>query len=208
MNIQALSLNSNILSLGALLGTTGTQELIDGINQRAGAGNFFGSALDPFSTGFQHFMSEVMTPIYQIQDQLSTAVNQIFKKDEIRAIDSIEELEQGIPPCMMYPIIYYAPVRQMLEEERIDGFGIDPRNLDPEDPYESLLKSGVIENITSDTLNDDCELEFTWTEKTGDPELTIEEQYAISDTRRFIDLFMENDETKHLDFTNYPRLHA
>lgn len=209
MNISSLSLNTNILSLGNLLGSNGSQELIQGINSRAGTVNFFSNLeMDPFRNGFQNFMTQVVAPIREVGMVLQQTANKLFNKDVIRPITSVEELKKGIPPCMVEPIIYYAPIRQMLEEERIDGFGIDPKTLNEEDPYESVLASGYVDEIHSTTLNKEGIVEMSFTEKSTDPELSHDDIDALRDTRKFIDAFMKDKKTAHMDFTNYPSLHA
>ena len=72
MELASLSLNSNLFSLGALLGTSGSADLISSINQRCGAGSFFGSMDDPFRAGYQAFMTSVVEPIRQVQPMHAT----------------------------------------------------------------------------------------------------------------------------------------
>lgn len=207
VQIQELQLNTNLLSLGAILGTSGHQDLIRNINAQSGAGSYFGSMSDPFRTGFQVFMSTVVEPIRQVQNTLLGTANKLLKQDVYRPITNVKELEEGIPPCMQLGVIYYQPIRQMLEEERIDGFGIDPKTLWDEDPYESVINSGRA-IIHSSLLGENGEYDITWTEKSIDPEMTIEEKYALEMTRDFIDEFIEDEDTKHMDFTDFPSLHC
>lgn len=207
MRISELSLSSNILSIGSLLGSSGSQELIQSINHRCGGGSFFGSESDPLRTGFVNFMNTVIEPIRQVRMTMAATVNKLMKADVYRPIDSLKELEAGIPSCMQMGIVYYEPVRQMLEEERIDGFGIDPKTLEDEDPYASLIASGKVE-IHSSLLNDKGEFEIQFTEKSTDPDLSFEEIRALDQTRQFIDQFLNDEITSSLDFTDYPNLHA
>lgn len=207
MILENMSFDSNILSLGSLLGQTGTPAVIQQINESCGGGSFFGSASDPFREGYKNFISKVVQPIQQIGQTVAATAKGMFLPDVIRPINSMKELERGITPAMHLPIIYYAPIRQMLEEERIQGFGIDPANLEDEDPYESVLNSGVVEVHTS-TLNANHAVDVTWTIKTTDPKLTEEEKDAIRETREYIDTFLEDDLTQCLDFTSYPNLHC
>lgn len=207
MNISSLQLNTNILSLGALLGTSGNQSLIDSINARCGGSSFFGSMSDPFRNNFQNFMTTVIQPIREVQQQLTTTSLALKQPDEYRPIESVEDLQKGIPPAMHLGIVYYSPVRKMLEEERIDGFGINPRTLCEGDPFESVLNSGRV-TIHSSLLGKNGEYEVNFTEKTTDPILSETDMDALRRTREFIDQFMHDEETKAVDFTNYPNLHA
>lgn len=207
MNLAALSLNSNLFSLGALLGTSGTQDLISSINQRCGSGSFFGSMDDPFRAGYRAFMNTIVEPIRQVQHTLANTAKALFHKDVYRPIDSRKELEKGIPPCMQLGIIYYPPIRKMLEEESIDGFGIDPKTLRDDDPYQPVLESGYKE-LHSTVTGKNGEFEIVWHEHTDSPELDDKEIDALRRTRDYIDRFIVDDETQCFDFTSFPDFHC
>lgn len=206
MILQEMSLGNNLVSLGAILGTTGSQDLINSINERCGGGSFFNTEADPMREGFQMFMSQVVEPIRQVGITLKNVANKLFRKDEIRPLTCEEDLK-WIPPSMHLPIVYFKPVRQMLEEERIDGFGIDPSTLNEEDPYEDMCKSGVAIIHTS-TLRDDGSYDMVFYESTVDPELSFEEIEAIRDTREYLEEFINDPRTEHYDPTNYPAIHG
>lgn len=201
VQIRELQLNTNILSLGSLLGSSGQQDLINNLNAQCGGGSFFGSINDPFRTGFESFMSTVIEPIRQVQQTLAATANQLLKPDKYRPITSEKDLEGGIPPCMQLGVVYYAPIRQMLEEERIDGFGIDPKTLEDDDPFESVLSSGHVE-IHSDFLGANGEYEVHWQETTTDPSLSTDEIESLRATREYIDNYLNDEETSALDFTD------
>ena len=208
MRISELSLNSNLFDLSNLLGAGScTQDLLQQINRRAGNGSFFGSAEDPFRTGFQTFMQQVVEPIRQAGLILQKTADQLFMKDEYREITSIQELERGIPPCMQYGIVTYQPVRAMLNEDRIDGFGIDPNSLPAEDPFKRICESGKV-TIHSSTVKEDGSYEVNYDWCSADPELTPEQAMALDLTREYIDVFFQGEDTRHLDFTDYPSLHG
>ena len=205
MQIHDLTLDSNIFSVSSLLGTNGSQELLRSINQRSGAGSFFGSLSDPFRDQFNSFMSKVVAPIRKVGEQVSSTATLLFKRDEFRAIDSLAELKKGIPPCMRYPIVYFEPIRNMLNDERIDGFGIDPKSLLPNDPYAHLCENG---RASSDDLNDKGEYTLHFHFTSDDPDLSPEEIMDLKLTRDYIKIFMSDEKTRHLDFTDYPTLHG
>lgn len=205
--LQSMSLNTNLLSLGAILGTSGSSELIAGINQRCGSGSFFGSMEDPFRTGYQAFMTKIVEPIRQVQQTLFSTAKTLFHRDVYRAIDSREELEKGIPPCMQLGIIYYAPMRRMLEEESIDGFGIDVKTLRDDDPFEPVLNSDFAE-VHSSVLRGKGEFDMVHHEYTDSPELDYDQIVALRATREYIDRFIVDDETQCFDFTAFPDLHS
>ncbi len=207
IELQSLSLDTNLLSLGAILGTSGSSELISNINQRCGSGSFFGSMEDPFRTGYQAFMTKIVEPIRHVQQTLFSTAKSLFHKDVYRPIDSRKELEKGIPPCMQLGIVYYAPIRRMLEEESIDGFGIDIKTLREDDPFEPVLNSDYVE-LHSDVLRGKGDFDMFHYEYSDSPELSDEEIVALRKTREYIDRFIVDDETQCFDFTSFPDLHS
>lgn len=207
IELQSLSLDTNLLSLGAILGTSGSAELISNINQRCGSGSFFGSMEDPFRTGYQAFMTKIVEPIRHVQQTLFSTAKSLFHKDVYRPIDSRKELEKGIPPCMQLGIVYYAPIRRMLEEESIDGFGIDIKTLREGDPFEPVLNSDYIE-LHSDVLRGKGDFDMFHYEYSDSPELSDDEIIALRKTREYIDRFIVDDETQCFDFTSFPDLHS
>ncbi len=206
MEVKELSLNSNVLSLGALLGSSGSTDLINSINARCGGASFFSTAADPYRDKFANFMQQIVEPIRLVNRTIAGTVNKLFSRDEYRYIQSREDL-QHIPPCMHLGIVYYQPVREMLEQERIEGFGIDPSQLQAEDPYKDLCESGRCD-IHSTLLDKDGCVDMQWVENTTDPDLSWQEVDMLAETRRYIDEFLKDEETRYYDVTAYPSLHC
>lgn len=205
MNIRELTLDTSILSLGSILGTTGQRDLLQSINSRCGGGAFFGSAADPFREGYRMFMDTVVNPIRNASMVLQNTANALLKPDRIRPIDSVECLREGIPSAMHLPILYHPPVRRLLEEGRIEGFGYEAGWLNEEDPYSNALKSGYVE-LSLDTIGKNGEYEEIFYEDTYNPVLTDSEVDAIRRSREFLDRFFNDPDTKHIDPTAYPYL--
>jgi hypothetical protein len=205
MQLDSLTLNTNLLSISTLLGTTSSQALIDDINARSGATSFFSTVDDPFKSNFQHFMNNVVQPFREVGRLAEATARKVFQRDIIRAIDSEKELKKGIPPCMQMPIIYHPRIRRMLEEERIDGFGINPKDLEPEDIYEATLENGYVDLCN---VGEDGTFVVKHIETNEFPELSYEEAEKIRITREFIDQFIDDETLGVMDFTDYPSLHA
>ena len=207
MQVSTMSLDSSILDLGALLGTGGSESLIRNINQRCGNTAFFGSASDPFREGFNTFMTQIVQPIRDMGRAIEKATNKLFDKDQIRPITCRNDLKH-IPPCMHLPIVYTPAVRKLLEEERIDGFGINPKDLEEEDPYLRSLNSGA--EIHSSTLDKNGEVMITVAlgDKDEDPYFIedLTDRFYVRTAREYIEMFLEDPETKHLDPTDYPNI--
>jgi len=206
MLVQTMPLDNNMYTLGSLLGVHGHQEVLREISQNSG-GSFFGSENDPFRQGFQTFMTTVVEPIRASSNKIATVVTEMVQPDRIKPITSVKELAKGVPPSMWLPIVYYEPIRAMLDDGIIDGFGIDPDKLDKEDPYENACISGAAV-IHSTTIDADGKYDIHYVWDSGDPDLTPEEMLAIRETRRFLDEFLKDERTKYLDPTDYPNLHG
>lgn len=207
MIVEQLSLNDNLLDLGCLLGTAGRQELISSINQQCGGASFFGSEMDPYRSSYATFMNTIVRPLKDARMGLNGIKNTLTNVDAFRSIDSVEKLEQGIPACMRVPILLYKPMRKMLEEDRIDGFGIKASDLPDEDMYGRMIANGTID-IHSTNIDKEGKFTLESTYVTTDPVVTSDELDNIEDTRTFIDKFLESEDTRHCDFTDYPSLHS
>ena len=151
-------------------------------------------------------MQNVVAPIRQVTVKMAGTAAKLFRKDEYRALTTEDDL-RWVPPCMHLPIVYFQPIRRMLEEERIEGFGIDPSTLADEDPYENLCKSGVVDDIHSSNFPDG-EITIPHYEATDDPKLTWEEVDKLRATREFLAELLLNEDTAHYDPTNYPAIHS
>lgn len=205
--LEALTLNTNLLSLSSLLGTDSSQRVLNEINARSGGNSFFNSVSDPFREGFNLFMQNVVTPLRELSQVAKSTATKLFSTDVARPIMSLEELKKGVAPCMQLPIVYYAPIRQMLEEERIFGYGINPRTLEDTDIYEPHIESGHV-GLSAEDLPKSGEITIRFHYDSSDIDLSMEDRQALRETRRFIDEFMTDEDMKCLDFTDPDNLHA
>ncbi len=196
---------------GALMGTTGAAEVIANINKRMGSVGF-SSITDPFTQGRNMFMQRIITPIREMSNKIKFEMGNLFNEaPKYIAIDSLKALKKGIPATMFEPIIYYPPVRQLLEEGRIDGFGIDPDKMDDDDMFGRLINNGTIvitkdDDDTMFTRIDEkfVNYEMTWDIRSTDLEISDEDLECIEKTRNYFDLFMRDGNTNEFDFTDYP----
>lgn len=191
---------STMPSPGALLGTTGTSDLIQSINDSIGNTEWFESARNAFSPMHNAFVQNVINPIRQATSALTSTVVSYLNPDTFRPLVQETDL-QSIPPCMHIPILMMPAVHQLHTQGRIDGFGYDPDTMPYEDVYGRMLQNGHIENVL-DTPPDNAAyhpISYTWT--TDDPALDPEEVEAIRDTREFIEAYVERT---GIDPTAYP----
>lgn len=203
MEYTQLTLNTNLFSMGNLLGSAGAPELMKKISTMAGYGsNHFGTMSDPFRDHFQNFMSVVVEPIRQVQIQLQQAGVTVQREDKIRSITTVEQLQDGVPPCMIKAILTFPPIRKLAEDGRIDAWGIDVSTFPEEDEYGRLIANGTVELIPANIVDGEVTLTYEWCSL--DPVVTLDELDDISDTREFLEQFLEDEDTKHLDPTAVP----
>ena len=206
MIIDTLRVNSNLFSLGSLLGGNSQQMLLNNLESTTGGRSYFGSEADPMREGYQTYMTHIVEPIRQSAEELKAIAVGYECFDEYREISSMDELMRGVPPCMRMGIVTYEPLRDMFNEGRIDGFGFKPEELPINDPFENACESGKI-RYTADDIKDN-KIDVEYKRDSDDRELTPEQALALSSTRDYIDEFMDNPKTRHLDFTDPTSLHG
>ena len=204
MEYRQISLDTNLFTTGALLGTSGTSQLIKQINDQSGFNsNYYGTSNDLFGTTYRNFMSGVIQPARQAQVMLQQAQMAVNLPDVSRPLDSVAEFEKGVPPCMYDGILMYPPIRKLAEDNRIEAFGIDVMTYPVEDSYGRLINNGTVV-LTADKFQDDGTVEFVWEWKSTDPDITQEALDDLEVTRLYLEQFLNSDDTHHLDPTSLP----
>lgn len=169
-------------SLGAMIGSVHSPEVLERLNMASGGGVIFGQPGDPYRERYQALRSVLMNNLSVANEAIIKTHDVIVNPDRMYAITSEEQLND-VPPIMQLPIVTYAPVRQLLEAGRIDGYSIDPRFLPDEDVYGRLCNNGRVDTF-------EPKEEVTWCWRSDDPELTDEDIEAIDATRGFIDRWL------------------
>lgn len=188
-------------SPGALLGTTGTNELVQQINNNLGmSSQFFGSVDDIFAKGRQAFVQNIVEPIRQVGHTIKGVTNKLLRNDVIMPLIQEDDFEY-IPPTMHMPILMYEPVRQLHDQGRVHGFGYDPANMPTEDVYGRLIDNGVVDLDTD--MEEDGSITFCHEWDTDDPDLSFEELNYIEQTRMYLDEIIQQ---RKFDPTDYPNM--
>lgn len=169
-------------SLGAMIGSTHSPEVLERLNMASGGGVIFGQPGDPYRERYQALRNVLMNNLSVANEVIIKTHATVTSPDRMIPISSEEQLS-NIPPIMQLPIITYTPVRQLLEAGRIDGYAIDPRFLPDEDVYGRLCDNGRVSTF-------DPKEEVTWCWRSDDPKLTEEDLEAIDITRGFIDRWL------------------
>lgn len=202
MQYNRIDLSTNAFSLGGLLGTSSSADFIKSINVDTGGGTYYGDTNDPFRNNYMHFMQHVVQPIRDTQVKLLEAKMTIEKPDTFRTIDSVQELETGVPPCMWPGILTFEPVRKLAVSGRIEAFGVDVSNYPTEDVYGRLIDNGTVMLVPENIK--DRQVELVYEHVSTDPVLTMDELEHLENTRIFLEGFLLNEDTMHLDPTSIP----
>lgn len=204
-----IDLPSNAHSLGMLCGNVSHSDCLKQIAQNFGYNtSYFGSNDDPSKNVYSHFRQVAIQPYEQVHQCLQQANAIMDRPDAFRPITSLEELKEGPPPCMWIPILMHPPIMELLKDEKICGYGYDPQSfpdVDP-DPYGRLINNGtaLLINDTS-VFGDKEDPDVFWVEEvynSYDPKISDEELDALEKTRKYLDKFLEGEDTKYLDPTN------
>ena len=196
--IQSISVGA--VSAGSLLGTSGTTALLNSINESLGGSSFFGTVRDTYRDIGNIFVENIVRPIQQATHTMSNMVNLLLNPDTFRIITDPDQL-RAIPPCMQESIVTYAPIRKLLEQGRIGGFGYDPEYLPVEDVWGRLINNGTCPDVLQayDKEEQCIHLNHRWTSL--DPEHEISDIEAVEITRSFISRILK---TTKLDPTDWP----
>lgn len=189
--------NVGNISAGALLGTSGTSDIIASINESLSGSSFVSSIKDTAYELRNSFIDRVVRPIQTGVAKITQLANVLMNPDAIRPLTDIIDF-QAIPPMMYESIIMFPPVRSLLEQGRISGFGFDPDYLPEEDVWGRLLRNGTCEDILT-SADKDGAIWLTYEFDSTDPNYTFEELDAVGKTRQAILRILE---TTQLDPTD------
>ena len=203
---------SAVPSMGALLGSRGSDELIRAINHSLGSASYFGSVNDRFTHIQNQFMDQYVRPIKQANAVIATCNDRFFgKENSYKVIDTIAKFKE-VSPCMQLPIVTYDPLYNLLKKGAIVGYGYDAEEIiDQKEMFDRLCyHNGHIDYADDNVYKHDEDLNFTYVEevhefKGTDIELTLEQISMIQETRDAIDRIMKESD---LDLTYPTELHG
>jgi len=190
-------------SIGMVLGSVGSAEIINEINEQMNNSHFFNQDEDIFANKRKEFIDSLIKPINENVLKLKNVLNEVQNPNEnkIRPLISEEDFK-NVPPCMHLPILTYTPIKKLLNKGRIYGFGYDAENINKqEDVYDRLINNGKVDNISSDTLPDNGYIYHEEIIKSEDPILSFDELDMIEETRKFIDKLLKKKKDP-TDFLN------
>ena len=146
MHVRPLRVIDNTPSLAAMIGSVGSQDVIDQINARWGGASTvaFGQANNPMNTGYMQFLNLIQGQIARTDNLVQQIVQSIIYPETWRTIDSEEALAMP-PPSMQMALLMTPPVLELFKNHQISGWGWDPDTFPDRDMYERSLNNGKVE---------------------------------------------------------------
>lgn len=178
------------IPLSCFMGSTGMQDVIDHMNSRwntQGSGVIFGEGV--FGDRYRAFTDLVSSRQSNTIRMVEKAIQSVTCPDMFQYISCVEDLER-VPPCMYVPLLTHAPMRKLLEEGRISGWGVNIGELPEEDICGRLINNGRIDTADEEWRKDK-ERGVSYIFKSDDPDYTIEQLNMIETSRAFIDSYLE-----------------
>jgi hypothetical protein len=188
------------ISAGALLGTAGTADLVRSINDSMGGSSMMANIHHTMRDISNSFVERVLRPIQRGREVVARQVNILMNPDVIRPLTHRTDFA-AVPPCMYDAIVMFPPVRSLLEQGRISGFGYNPDHLPKEDTWGRLIDNGTIYDARNAPRDAEGRIYIDWEWRSTDPKVTDDELDAVERTRQAIAWMLSNTD---LDPTDYP----
>ena len=185
-------------SAAALLGTFKTTEVMDQVMQAWGngdqAGVLFGMRGDPYAERYKNFMNVVINNISESNAVALSIANSTVQDETYIPITTMDDLAYPTP-TMQIVISQYEPIRQLILDEKIDGYPtVCKEFLEEQDdnPYERLAVTNglAVFDKRDRRFNPDV---IVWEWRSSDPDLTDDNCIAIRKTYDFIDSWLERE---------------
>ena len=187
MYVAPLCEIDNIPSLGAMIGSTQSQAILDQINSRWGgtASVSFGQINNPMNDHFRNFMNLIHGQIARTDRVIQEVTQSVLYQEHWRVIDSEEALAAA--PASMQPAILMTPgVFELFKEGKLSAWDWNPDTFPEEDVYGKQLNNGkvVIDPRDPSILPEYVVTEWNSAEK--DFEMTDEQQEILEKSREYI----------------------
>ena len=202
LEVEQIISTDTFANLSSFLGSDGNSTITNMINkycEEKGGGTVFAmnssqNVIDHLNIFYERVLEPEKKANLQVQQSLS-----MMRLDAIRYITSVAELESGIPVSMHEAILTFPPVRELLNNGMISGWGIKPWDLHPEDRWGRLCNNGRVEELENYNVGD--AVRFISEYYGDDPIVSYDELRAVRYTREWIGEFLEKT---NYDITSYP----
>jgi hypothetical protein len=187
MQVMPFTAVSTMPDAGMLLGNS-CSDVLNEINaQYANTGIVFGSSMDPLADCYATFKNTHVNLARDTMHLLERAEMIIGNVDDKIVMIGTEEDLVGVPSCMYMPILMADGVREHFKDGNIYGWGVDQDLVGDDDPWDHVLKNGLVE--TDNDGNWPETYEWKWTSE--DPVLDIDERNDMLESRRFVSVYIQ-----------------
>lgn len=184
----------NVPNLSAMIGSVGSQDVIDQINMRWGGASTvaFGQVSNPMDTGYQQFLNLVNGQLARTDNIVQQVTQSVLYPETWRTIDSEEALVMP-PASMQVALLMTPPILDLFKNHQISGWGWNPDTFPDTDMYERTLNNGMVE--TRPDPNDvPDEVVTEWSTDTADYDVDEDEDYfALVRSRKYLTKLLEQE---------------
>lgn len=156
---------------------------------------------NPIFTNYQRLKELVLRPAERVVTDISNAIKMFEGSPSVYTpITSVKDLNVNLQRPMQEAILTYPPVRELLVNNRISGYGINNEDLPCDDPWGRIINNGL---ATQEQPY--CEYKH----HSYDPVYEAEDVIKVEDTRWFISEFLDEQlapDGDELDPTDYPNV--
>lgn len=194
MKAASITTSNVPLNTGMLLSKLGTATIAKSLASMNGS-VIFGSENRLWNT-YENLRKTVFKPMETAINAIVEVVDRFGSKhvqSDYITISSVDQFNVELTRPMQEAILLHEPIRELLIDNRIYGYGISADELPVEDPWKRLINNG-----TATMERPFLEWEF----RSYDPFVTPEEILRVQDTRWFIDNHLDAEDG--LDPTSYP----
>ena len=184
----------NVPNLAAMIGSVGSQDVIDQINMRWGGASTvaFGQISNPMNTGYQQFLNLVNGQLARTDNIVQQVTQSVLYPETWKTIDSEEALVMP-PPSMQVALLMTPPILELFKNHQISGWGWNPDTFPDTDMYERTLNNGKVET-RPDPKDVPDEIVTEWSTDTADYDIDNDEDYfALVRSRKYLAKLLQQE---------------
>ena len=199
-----VTVSTSMPSLGALMNTSASAEVLSNINARYGS-TFFGERWEASRSAF---MSYVVQPLYTSIEQLKAISGRMATSGQIIALDTPEAFE-FVPEAMRIPLLCVPRMRELLDAGRIEGWGYLTEDLPMwhasdyagGNPYQRLIDNGRVEGV-EDHMDENGRYIVSYRTNTDDPHLTQEDRDNLRISYQVLEQILDESSRDPTSYAN------
>lgn len=194
MYVAPLREIENVPSLGAMIGSTQSQVILDQINSKWGgtASVSFGQINNPLNDNFRNFMNLLHGQLARTDKIIQEVTQSVLYPERWRVIDNEEALAAA--PASMQPALLMTPgVFELFKERKLSAWDWNPDTFPKEDVYGKQLNNGKVVIDPRDPSIVPEYIVTEWNSDEKDFEMTDEQQEILEKSREYITKLLDEE---------------